>query len=139
MPFFTVMLSKVILGDSFGWGIYLSLVPIVGGVLLTTATQVDFNMGGLAAAIMATLFSSIQSIFSKKVMKGIDHLNLLLRTTTMCLAIFLPIWYWHEGHDMVFGDGLKQCVCFSICFCLNHSFLILILTNEGRFGCFFLP
>jgi len=103
MPFFTVSLTRVILGESYSWSIYLSLIPIVGGVLLTTASMVEFNLVGLVAALSSTLSLSIQSIFSKKVMRGIDHLNLLLGTTQLCLAVFTPIWLYHEGFHMMFS------------------------------------
>jgi len=104
MPFFTVSLTRIILGDSYSWAIYASLVPIVGGVLLTTASMVEFNLVGLVAALSSTLSLSLQSIFSKKVMRGIDHLNLLLATTQLCLVVFTPIWFYHEGFGFFFKN-----------------------------------
>lgn len=107
MPFFTVSLTRIILGDSYSWAIYASLIPIVGGVLLTTASMVEFNLVGLIAALSSTLSLSIQSIFSKKVMRGIDHLNLLLATTQLCLMVFTPIWFYHEGYSFFFKDAFQ--------------------------------
>ena len=95
------------LGTKFNYSIYLSLVVIVGGVLLTTATMEVFNLYGLCAAVFSTMSLAVQSIFSKKVMKGIDHLNLLLGTSQLCFVALFPFWYVHEGHNMIFGDGLK--------------------------------
>ena len=51
-----------------------------------------FNAIGLAAGLFTTVTASIQSIFSKKVMQGIDHLNLLVGTSRLCCLCMTPIW-----------------------------------------------
>lgn len=45
-PAFSVLVSKFLLGETFPPGVYLSLIPIIGGCALAAVTELNFNMTG---------------------------------------------------------------------------------------------
>lgn len=46
-PAFSVLVSRFLLGETFPFPVYLSLVPVIGGCALSAATELDFNMTGM--------------------------------------------------------------------------------------------
>ncbi|KAK7501159.1 hypothetical protein BaRGS_00007644 [Batillaria attramentaria] len=94
LPFFTVILAKIILGESQTLPVYLSLVPIITGVMVATLTEVSFDSVGLASALTATVCFSLLTIFTKKCLRetGHHHLQLLILISRIATACFFPFW-----------------------------------------------
>lgn len=96
MPLFTVILSQLILKERHTKWVYLSLLPIVAGVVIASFTEISFDLTGLICALLSTVGFSLQNIFSKKVLKDTDmhHLRLLYMLGRLALFMFLPVWFF---------------------------------------------
>lgn len=103
MPFFTVLLSVVIMREHYPLKVYLSLVPIVSGVFIATVTELSFDLVGLVAALSATILFALQNIYSKKCMRDthIHHLRLLLVLSQLCCVFLFPVWMYTDVWDII--------------------------------------
>ncbi|XP_061192582.1 solute carrier family 35 member E1 homolog [Saccostrea echinata] len=126
LPLFTVVLSRVLLGETQTLPVYLSIVPIIVGVIVATLTEVSFEALALLSALVATLGFSLQSIFSKKCLKdtGINHLRLLVLLSRIATIFFLPFWLLFDCRNIANSDVFENTD-------VTKSLLLLIL--DGLF------
>ncbi|KAG8386151.1 hypothetical protein BUALT_Bualt03G0119300 [Buddleja alternifolia] len=108
-PAFSVLVSRFILGESFPPGVYLSLLPIIGGCGLAALTELNFNMTGFMGAMISNLAFVFRNIFSKKGMKGksVSGMNYYACLSMLSLLILTPFAIAVEGPQMWVG-GFKQ-------------------------------
>lgn len=105
-PLFTVLAFRVLWSTRYTSQVYISLMPLTAGVMLACASDISFNLVGLVCSVASTLIFVGQNIFSKKLFKErkLDKLNMLLYSSTISFTLMTPIWFWSEGHQILFAS-----------------------------------
>ncbi|KAL2931541.1 Glucose-6-phosphate/phosphate translocator 2 chloroplastic [Bienertia sinuspersici] len=92
-PAFSVLVSRVLLGESFPLPVYFSLLPIIGGCALSAVTELHFNMIGFMGAMISNLAFVFRNIFSKKGMTGksVSGMNYYACLSILSLLLLTPL------------------------------------------------
>ncbi|XP_014490593.1 triose phosphate/phosphate translocator, non-green plastid, chloroplastic [Vigna radiata var. radiata] len=100
-PFFSVLLSAMFLGENPTAWVVGSLVPVVGGVALASATEASFNWAGFWSAMASNLTNQSRNVLSKKLMvnmeESMDNITLFSIITVMSFLISAPLTLLIEG------------------------------------------
>lgn len=101
-PVVSSFLNFAFLGEVMPWQVYASLLPIIGGVGLASASELSFNWLCFGAAMGSNLGSASRAVYSKKVMKGdigenMDSSNTFSVLTIMATFMLVPISLAIEG------------------------------------------
>ncbi|XP_052202537.1 UDP-galactose transporter 1-like [Diospyros lotus] len=136
-PATTVILQWLVWRKHFDMRIWFSLVPIVGGILLTSITELSFNMFGFCAALFGCLATSTKTILAESLLHGykFDSINTVYYMApfaTMILAMPALVlegsgviqWFQLQTSlfsplVIIFGSGV-------LAFCLNFSIFYVI-------------
>lgn len=98
-PIFTAMIAWLMLGDKSTLFVNLSLIPIMAGLSLCTATELSFNMVGFVSAMLNNVMDCFQNVFSKKLLSS-DHPysppELQFYTSAAAIVVQLPFWFFME-------------------------------------------
>lgn len=102
-PFFTVIFARLMLNERTSFMVNLSLVPVVSGLALCSATELSFNMVGFLAAVINNCIDCVQNVFSKKLLSThYNYVNLQFYTSAAALAVQMPYMLYSrysEGAD----------------------------------------
>eukprot|EP00930_Biecheleria_cincta_P035814 TRINITY_DN2460_c0_g3_i1.p1 TRINITY_DN2460_c0_g3~~TRINITY_DN2460_c0_g3_i1.p1 ORF type:complete len:420 (-),score=75.68 TRINITY_DN2460_c0_g3_i1:67-1326(-) len=101
-PVVSSVLNFCFLGEVMPWQVYASLLPIIGGVGLASASEMSFNWLCFGAAMGSNIGSASRAVYSKKVMKGdigenMDSANVYAVLTIMATFMLIPISLGIEG------------------------------------------
>ncbi|WCJ36084.1 Phosphoenolpyruvate/phosphate translocator 1 chloroplastic [Euphorbia peplus] len=100
-PLFSVILSAMFLGELPTIWVVSSLVPIIGGVVLASATEASFNWAGFSSAMASNLTNQSRNVLSKKVMikkeDSMDNITLFSIITIMSFFLLAPVTLFMEG------------------------------------------
>jgi len=136
MPLFTVILSRLILREKQTLPVYISLIPIMIGVVIATMSEVSFNMTGLISALVSTFGFSLQNIYSKKSLKDISihHYILLALLAKISCCLFIPFWFFYDAIQIYSDQKYRQVKTSSwIIFYLLFDGLLNFIHNVAAF------
>lgn len=105
-PAFNVLLSKAILGTATPPAVVATLLPIMGGVALASASDLSFNWTGFIGAMVSNLTFGFRAVWSKKAMgsiKNLDSTAIYAWTTLISVLICVPAALIFEGPALKAG------------------------------------
>jgi solute carrier family 35, member E1 len=115
-PVVTCGLNALLLGQILPTKVYLTLLPIIGGVAIASMKELSFTVLALASAMLSNVSSAARGVLSKKTMSGkkigenLDAQNLYAVLTAMSTVILIPAALAIEGTGMfkAFGEVVKS-------------------------------
>uniref|UniRef100_A0A8C5SHR5 Solute carrier family 35 member E2B n=1 Tax=Laticauda laticaudata TaxID=8630 RepID=A0A8C5SHR5_LATLA len=128
-PIFTVIMSRMILGEYTGLFVNLSLVPVMGGLALCTATELSFNILGFSAALSTNIMDCLQNVFSKKLLSGDKYRfsapELQFYTSAAAVIMLIPAWVFFMDLPVIGKSGQS--------FQYNQDIVVLLLMDGVLF------
>ncbi|XP_061625162.1 solute carrier family 35 member E2A-like [Phyllopteryx taeniolatus] len=128
-PIFTVIMSRLILGEYTGLWVNLSLFPVMAGLALCTATELSFNLLGFSAALSTNIMDCLQNVFSKKLLSGDTYKfsppELQFYTSAAAIIMLIPTWIFLLETPATEKSGQT--------FTFNRDIVLLLLFNGGLF------
>jgi len=116
--------------------VFLSLLPIVGGVAISSMSDTSFNMLGFGMAMGSNICFSARSICAKLLRsslgKQMDNANLFVHVNLYGMLLLLPLTLYFEGGTLfaVLAAGGKPAKLFvmnGIFYYLNNQMNFLVL------------
>jgi len=105
-PVVTCALNAILLGQILPFKVYLTLLPIIGGVGIASMKELSFTFLALGAAMLSNVSSAARGVLSKKTMSGkqigenLDAQNLYAVLTALSTIILIPTAFAIEGTGM---------------------------------------
>ncbi|CAG7730047.1 unnamed protein product [Allacma fusca] len=93
-PIFTVAFIRIAFQKKQTGLVYLSLIPILGGVGLASYSEDTFNISGFISVLIATSSFALQNIYNKQLLSetNMHSFRLVLILSQLSLLLFAPIW-----------------------------------------------
>ncbi|KAJ0979322.1 hypothetical protein J5N97_014796 [Dioscorea zingiberensis] len=111
-PFFTAVFAYLMTRKREGWITYLTLVPVVTGVIIASGGEPSFHLFGFIMCISATaaraLKTVLQGILLSSEGEKLNSINLLLYMAPMAVIFLLPATIFMEGDVLAITVALAR-------------------------------
>lgn len=89
-PVFTVLFAKLILQERTATPVMLTLIPVVAGLVLCSASELRFDAIGFVAAVMNNCADCVQNVMSKRMLAHMKPTQLQFYTSVAALGLQAP-------------------------------------------------
>ncbi|MBA0734821.1 hypothetical protein Gogos_018712 [Gossypium gossypioides] len=93
-PFFTAVFAYVMMKKTESWVTYLTLLPVVAGVIIASGAEQSFHLFGFLMCVSATAAraskSVLQAILLSSEEEKLNSMNLLMYMAPIAVVILLP-------------------------------------------------
>ncbi|KAL3778384.1 hypothetical protein HJC23_003193 [Cyclotella cryptica] len=89
-PAFTVVFARLILKERTATPVMLTLVPVVAGLILCSASELRFDTVGFVAAVMNNCADCVQNVMSKRMLTHLKPTQLQFYTSVAALVLQTP-------------------------------------------------
>ena len=140
-PVFSVVMSTLLMRESYSPWVWLSLVPIVLGCSLSAMKEVSLGLGGVTGAMTSNVAFVLRNIFSKREMeklKDVDGINFYGVISIISMLYLAPVALvvegskWSAGWAAALGSGFTP---FDLVKLIGASGLFYHLYNQSSFMC----
>ena len=91
-PLFTVIFARWMLGERTSLPVMGSLLPVMGGLMLASATELSYDTIGFLAAAANNCIDCVQNVFSKKLLRAsLTPVELQFYTSVAAAILQLPV------------------------------------------------
>lgn len=109
-PAFTVLFARLILKEHTSLPVTLTLIPIVVGLILCSASELRFDGIGFAAAVLNNCADCIQNVMSKRMLMRMKPTKLQFYTSVAALVLQCPfvlrdLGEWVRGYGWSSGPN----------------------------------
>lgn len=97
-PFFTVVIAYLMLGERTSLQVVASLVPVAGGLVMVSFTELSFEWIGFSAAVATNVIECVQNVFSKRLLaRDYTPQQLQFYTSLTALVLQAPMFLWNAA------------------------------------------
>jgi len=112
-PLFIIGIYRIVFKEKYSNQTYLSLIPLIFGVMLVCFNKSSFNALGFLSASLSCFIFATQNVFTKKVLSNykskaekLDKFNVLFYFSLQAFILLTPWWFKVDGYNIL-KNGLE--------------------------------
>jgi len=111
-PLFIIGIYRIFFKERYSKKTYISLIPLIFGVMLVCFNKTSFNSIGFFCAFLSCFIFALQNVFTKKVLSSyksksekLDKFNVLFYFSLQAFILLTPLWIKVDGYD-IYTNGI---------------------------------